>query len=175
MQVNSGRVKSIEGVRGLAALVVLVHHFAVMYYPAYYWGGMERSHYNSIDIWLGQTPLSFFVNGNSGVMIFLVLTGFGTYMICGKGAGAYIKYLVLRYIKLLILAVFASVFVWLLFCTDLTFFQDIIGELRTPWFDNWNPQTYSYTSLLKENPIVSLHITILYGPWNIFYGEHLFV
>lgn len=156
MQSNMGRLKRVEGIRGFASIIVFVHHFAVMFYPAFYWGGIERSHCNGMDIWVGQTPLSFVINGNSGVMIFLTLVGFGTYMVCEKGTKSYAKYIVLRYVKLLLLAIAASAFVLVLFRMNLTFFQDIIGEIYTPWFDNWNPLEVDYLTLLKENPLVSL-------------------
>lgn len=79
------RVKALDGIRGIAAIMVFFSHFAVMFYPAFYWSNKEISHCNDIDFFIGQTPLSFLCNGNSGVMIFLMLTGFGSYMIGSGG------------------------------------------------------------------------------------------
>lgn len=79
------RVKALDGIRGLAAIMVFFSHFAVMFYPAFYWSDKDISHCNNIDFFIGQTPFSFLCNGNSGVMIFLMLTGFGSYMIRGGG------------------------------------------------------------------------------------------
>lgn len=84
------RKKSIEGIRGTATIMVYLSHFAVMFYPAFYWGGRGRSHCNGMDILIGQTPLSFILNGNSGVMLFLMLNGFCTYLVCCQG-GMYIQ------------------------------------------------------------------------------------
>ena len=150
------RLKSIEGIRGIATLMVFFSHFAVMFYPAFYWGGTERSHCNDFDIWIGQTPISFFLNGNSGVMIFLILTGFGTYMLCCKSMKDCARYISLRYFKLFILTFIASASVWLLFKWDLVFALDIDEELLTPWFGNWNPMEDSYFSLVLQNPLESL-------------------
>lgn len=36
------RIKSIEGLRGCAALIVLISHLIVMYYPAAYWEAAEK-------------------------------------------------------------------------------------------------------------------------------------
>lgn len=81
----SKRIKSLEGVRGMAAIMVYFSHFAVMFYPAFYWSDKNISHCGGVDLLIGQTPFSFLLNGNSGVMIFLILTGIGTYMMRGGG------------------------------------------------------------------------------------------
>lgn len=33
------RIPCVEGVRGLASVLVLFSHIGVMFYPAFYWGG----------------------------------------------------------------------------------------------------------------------------------------
>lgn len=171
------RLECIEGMRGFAAIIVFMHHFAVMFYPAFYWGGEEKSHCNGIEIWIGQTPFAFLLNGNSGVMLFLMLVGFGTYMVCRRGVNAYRRYLVLRYFKLVFLAIIASAFVWILLRANLTFYQDVIGEIYTPWFDNWNPKELNYFSILKENPLISLqkYNNTLWTMQYIFMGSILCV
>lgn len=35
------RINSLEGLRGIAVLMVLFNHLGVMFYPAYYWGGQK--------------------------------------------------------------------------------------------------------------------------------------
>lgn len=47
-----------EGIQGCAALIVLMSHLTVMYYPAAYWGE-ELSHSEQyLDIFIGQSPIS---------------------------------------------------------------------------------------------------------------------
>lgn len=36
------RINSLEGLRGIAALMVLFSQLGVMFYPAYYWGTEEK-------------------------------------------------------------------------------------------------------------------------------------
>lgn len=147
----SKRIKSLEGVRGMAAIMVYFSHFAVMFYPAFYWSDKNISHCGGVDLFIGQTPFSFLLNGNSGVMFFLILTGIGTYMMRGG-----VKNLTLRYIKLLVIALFSSLPVYILFQLNLTYYQQIENILLTPWFGGWNPIEKSYLSLLMANPLSSL-------------------
>ena len=35
------RIGSLEGLRGLAIVMVLFSHLGVMFYPAFYWGGQS--------------------------------------------------------------------------------------------------------------------------------------
>lgn len=37
------RINSLEGLRGIASLLVLFNHLGVMFYPAYYWGGQNST------------------------------------------------------------------------------------------------------------------------------------
>lgn len=94
------RINSLEGLRGIAALMVLFNHLGVMFYPAYYWGAEEiGGHCEFIEYYLGQTPLSFLFAGHSAVMIFFVLTGFGSFMVCDKGRAQCVKYASLRFLN----------------------------------------------------------------------------
>lgn len=131
------RIRNIEGMRGIAALIVLFSHLTVMYYPAAYWGSETLSHNNNADIFIGQSPLSVFFAGNSAVMIFLILTGFGTYFVHEKGKHAIIKFATLRFFKLTIPVVLSSLMVWLIFAFNLTFYENIIEGTGTLWFGDW--------------------------------------
>ena len=55
--------------------MVVLNHLIVVFLPAVYWG----SEGSTVELFLGETPLNFFLNGDSGVGIFLAITGYGTY------------------------------------------------------------------------------------------------
>lgn len=66
------RINSLEGLRGIATLMVLFSHLGVMFWPSFYWGGPEgvESHWAFAEYYFGQTPFGFALSGHSGVMIF---------------------------------------------------------------------------------------------------------
>ena len=83
------RLKSIEGLRGICAIVVVISHFVVAFYPAAYWGNSSMSHINNgMDVKMSQSPFSIFYAGNLAVCIFFVICGFGitiSYFTDGNG------------------------------------------------------------------------------------------
>lgn len=72
---NSNRVYWVDGVKGLACLLIFLHHFSVGFYPASYFGETQTVH-SAFDLAFSQSPFSFFCNGNFLVHIFCLLSGF---------------------------------------------------------------------------------------------------
>lgn len=69
------RVHYLDGLRGLACLIVVFSHYLFAFYPAAHLGDPTVSH-SDFDLFLAKTPLNLFYNGNFGVCIFFVLSGF---------------------------------------------------------------------------------------------------
>lgn len=63
------RIKWLDGLKGLAAIGVMTHHFLLAFLQSTYSGEEVTAHISpEFEHWFAQTPLSVFVNGN-----FLVL------------------------------------------------------------------------------------------------------
>lgn len=151
-----GRVKSIEGCRGLAAIIVLITHFIVMFYPAVYWG-REYTHWRQgLDYLLGQQlPVPA---AESGVLLFMIITGFGTYIAIDSANIDIRKYLFLRYFKLLVLTLLGAIPTILMLQGGLIFVPDILGSINTPWLYGWPPQEIDFWHNLLHSPLSSLMI-----------------
>ncbi len=72
---NKDKLKFLDGIRGLMALLVVVNHFVVIYYPQMYFPQSAETIGGKLALF-ATTPLSVFVNGNVAVQYFFVLTGF---------------------------------------------------------------------------------------------------
>jgi peptidoglycan/LPS O-acetylase OafA/YrhL len=71
------KLKSLEAVRGLAALSVVVYHLIFEFYPAMVNGDHGVSHMPySIELFFAKSPLYILYSGNFAVCIFFVLSGF---------------------------------------------------------------------------------------------------
>jgi peptidoglycan/LPS O-acetylase OafA/YrhL len=115
---KANRFLELEGLRGLAALVVVVYHMILMFYPGIAYGNsptLAPVHNSRIENILYGNPLNVFLSGGFAVAIFFVLSGFvlsigffqtGNYSIVKKLASK-------RYVRLMLPAL-ASV---LLACT----------------------------------------------------------
>ncbi|MCI0158190.1 acyltransferase [Leifsonia shinshuensis] len=71
------RLSALDGLRGVAALIVVVHHVSLLYPPiaATYMGG-QTPHPGSISWWLTYSPLKLLTAGPEAVIVFFVLSGF---------------------------------------------------------------------------------------------------
>src|SRR5271154_1701910 len=71
------RVRSLDGLRGIAALVVVVHPSMltsrVLAAPFY---GQPGGHFPAFSWWLTYTPLHLVWAGSEAVVVFFVLSGF---------------------------------------------------------------------------------------------------
>jgi peptidoglycan/LPS O-acetylase OafA/YrhL len=171
------RIKSIEGLRGLATIMVMFSHIGVMFYPAFYWldtsRGGYQNHLGNWDVWIGESPLGFILNGNTGVVLFLMITGFGSYQVFCKGERAVEKYVILRYFKLLILEIVGTIGIVVMQYIGCIFYSDAAEISDTPWLGEFNLEDYNYWKMLLENPMDSLSIYngVLWTMKYIFIGS----
>jgi peptidoglycan/LPS O-acetylase OafA/YrhL len=74
---ESTRKTYLEGLRGLAALVVFFHHFITLFYPEAISYTTETPHTHSrVMAWLRESPLRGLYDGNFAVCVFFVLSGY---------------------------------------------------------------------------------------------------
>jgi len=73
----SERLSHLDGLRGIAALLVVIHHFMVAFYPASYSGTLNDIHTRfQLEQLSHNTPLGIVINGGLAVAIFLLLSGY---------------------------------------------------------------------------------------------------
>ena len=72
------KVKYLDGLRGLASLMVAISHFLLAFYPATFTGQLSQAHinFNNIESFFSYSVISVFTNGNFAVYIFFVMSGF---------------------------------------------------------------------------------------------------
>lgn len=74
----SAKLASLEGLRGIASLSVVFHHFFYGFLPALIWGaaGSKGLIFPQLEETIAQTPLSLLWNGDFAVMIFFVMSAY---------------------------------------------------------------------------------------------------
>ncbi len=73
---QKGKIGYLEGIRGIAAFLVFLHHFFLAFYPSYYDGSPATAHLGGIELGYYASPLSFLTNGRFCVAVFFVLSGY---------------------------------------------------------------------------------------------------
>ncbi len=68
----------LDGVRGIAMIIVVFHHFGLAFFPAINYLNPEKIHLGNggAELLIAKTPLNLFFNGGFAVSIFFVLSGF---------------------------------------------------------------------------------------------------
>nr|WP_027871887.1 acyltransferase family protein [[Eubacterium] cellulosolvens] len=70
------RIEWLDGLKGLACMLVFAHHYMLAYFSAAYFGLERESRLRGIDTYLSTSPLGVFLNGNFQVCIFLLIAAF---------------------------------------------------------------------------------------------------
>jgi Predicted acyltransferases len=114
------KVRYLDGLRGVAAFIVVLHHFAAAFYPAAYLG-LDLAQHSPFEPWLLTTPLGLLIAGNFSVCIFFILSGFVlTNSFFRSGDGKSLSSLaVRRYFRLLPPVIVSGFAGWLLMTLDL--------------------------------------------------------
>lgn len=136
-----GKIRYLDGLRGLAAFVVVVHHFVLAFYPALFFGFNTQTHLgDGFELFMSGSIFNILYNGNFAVCIFFVLSGFVlSHKFFLKGDNEIItESAVKRYVRLA-LPVAASVFLaFILIKTSFFYNKSLSGVSGSSWFhDFW--------------------------------------
>jgi peptidoglycan/LPS O-acetylase OafA/YrhL len=140
------KIKYLDGLRGLAALIVVLSHFVVVFYPALYTGEASEVHFVSeLEVVIAGTPLNLLYNGNFAVCIFFILSGYVlTYRFFrDKDTETLKSGAFRRYIRLLVPVLFSNLVALILMKASL-FYNVQAGSITK--------STFMFTELWKFNP-----------------------
>jgi peptidoglycan/LPS O-acetylase OafA/YrhL len=70
------KITYLDGLRGIAAVNVMIMHFFVVLAPAMIYGNQTPSNLGNIELIFSSTPLGLIGAGNFSICIFFVLSGF---------------------------------------------------------------------------------------------------
>ena len=70
------KITYLDGLRGIAAVNVMIMHFFLVLAPAMVYGNQTPSHLGNLDLIFSSTPLGLIGAGNFSVCIFFVLSGY---------------------------------------------------------------------------------------------------
>src|ERR1700741_4157400 len=107
---DARRLHQLDGLRGIAALTVVVFHYLSAFVPALTPDQTKNPH------WLSDTPLAVTFNGPFAVVVFFVLSGFVVSK-AALGQGPLPLTIALRYLRLTIPMLVSVLLAWLLLTT----------------------------------------------------------
>lgn len=134
MEKKAAHIGWIDGVKGIACLLIFVYHFILAYFPATYYGEVVPWHY-AWESSLYSNPIMFLVNGNFWVCVFCLISGFlVSYRVLDKGLGSAPAMIVKRYLRLSLPVFFVSLMVYVMM--KLQVFSNIAATqiTQSPWY-----------------------------------------
>lgn len=143
---NKTRVLALEGVRGIAAIIVVIFHVLISFFPAvYYSPTMGTFAVSGFERFVYSTPLYAPINGRFAVAVFFILSGFvlsvGYFSASSKKDAnrKNVNQALKRYWRLMIPALGSVLLAWMIVSLGLNFNQQsyaITGSLRL--HSSWN-------------------------------------
>jgi len=148
------KIIHLEGLRGIAAIIVILSHFVVGFYPALYNGNTEEMHTESkIESTIYDTPLNLPYAGNFAVCIFFVISGFvlSNRFFLTQNKKTIIEMAIRRYFRLLLPVLFSIVLAYVLLKSSL-FFNIEVGEIThsTWWLSKFYNFSANFIGMLKQ-------------------------
>lgn len=165
------RLIYLDGLRGIAALMVVLSHFVVGFLPMLYFQGAFNSYgYASFVEYITKSPIIILFSGNLAVCIFFVLSGFvlSVGLIENKRQVNFLSLLIKRYVRLVIPIIASVLFACFLLKNGL-FFNQEVGLLTqsTNWLVKFYLMEPSWLYALKSG------ILVTFDPAQTMYNEVL--
>lgn len=139
---NGGRLASLDGLRGIAAAVVMVYHLSLVARPF-----LDTKTTGDAWWWLTHTPLKLFTAGTESVLVFFVLSGLVVAIPALKGGFGWLGYYGGRMLRLY-LPVWASLGLAAALIAFLP--RDPASVTADSWLVNANSTALSGTRFLQE-------------------------
>lgn len=117
MRRSTGKIEAVEGIRGIACLMVFLSHLSSTFAPAMH-TGVQGQAKTPIDIFLHNTPFAFWYSGVAAVGIFFVLSGFILSFCVLENDNPSLsasKLAVKRYFRLMLPALFSCIIAYVIF------------------------------------------------------------
>ncbi|HIE6477079.1 acyltransferase family protein [Serratia marcescens] len=108
-------INSADGLRGAACIAVVLSHMVLTFFPFMHGGDVPN---NSVEVFIFNSPFSFFYSGTAAVYIFFTLSGVvltASFERSINKKHALISFIIKRYIRLMIPVLTSCVFGYLVF------------------------------------------------------------
>lgn len=145
------KIGYLEGLRGIASLIVVFHHYMCAFYPAMVFGAGAAFHIGPIEARFAASPLNVLYNGGFAVCIFFVLSG---YVLTNRYFRIRQRDLVTssavrRYVRLMIPTLFTVIVAYLLSTANL-YYNGLASNITgSTWLASANSYTAGFMDTLK--------------------------
>lgn len=156
------RIGWVDGLKGLACVLMFCHHFALVFFPATFYGPWAISHLGGVDTYLAQSPLGVVLNGNFLLTVFCMLSAFvlSLQILTLEDKSRLGSVVAKRYFRLMPPLFGVGLVVWVFLRFGLFSNAAVVEATGSPWAGLYYQGTLSFREFLE---------TALVKVW--FYGD----
>ncbi|MBO5891499.1 MAG: acyltransferase [Oscillospiraceae bacterium] len=145
------RIDWVDGLKGIACILMFCHHFALIFFPATFYGQWVSTRLYGIDTRLAQSPLGVFLNGNFLLAVFCMLSALVlSLQILRKPDPARLGAVVAkRYFRLMPPLFGVGLVVWAFLRYGLFTHAGVVEATGSPWADLYYQGTMSFRQFLE--------------------------
>lgn len=166
------RIFYLDGLRGLAAFMVLLAHLMISVYPAVV-TFLPREMHAPFEVTVGLSPFAVLWTGNFGVCIFFVLSGYVLSDFCQRTTLSFPAQLARRYCRLAFPMLLTSTLAWALLHAGLYNNLIVSKEItHSGWLGAWYNFDPQVLKMLREslvNAFVRAHAKYNCNLWSMHY------
>lgn len=152
MHQSNDRIDWLDGTKGILCLLIFVHHFLLIFFPAIHFGESVPSYLHGVDTYLSQSPLSVLFNGNYMVALFCVISAvvISRNIMCMQDKSKLANTVAKRYFRLM-LPLIGIGFVTYLFSQFGLFSNVEVGALvKSPWAVAFYKEPISFSNFISS-------------------------
>lgn len=149
---GSRKIIHLEGLRGLAAMQVVMLHFVTTFYPTLHLGTKAAIH-NAYEAWAGVTPFNLIYAGDFAVCIFFYLSGYvlSTGYFIKQDRSVIISSSARRYFRLTIPVLVSCIIAYFLLTYGLFYNKKAVTlTLSHGWLDTFYRMKPDFSYMLQE-------------------------
>ncbi len=154
ISIPNNKIKYLDGLRGLAALIVVVHHFLLGFYPGHLTGNSYETHLGdgAFEMYISKSPWNILAGGNFAVCVFFVLSGYVlTKKLQEKETNFILFYSVKRYFRLFLPVTFTILLSHILLSCSLNYSLEAGVIAKSDWwFRTFCASKPSFDYLIKS-------------------------
>jgi peptidoglycan/LPS O-acetylase OafA/YrhL len=149
VQISAGRSTHLDGLRGVAAFVVVLQHVAIAYDFAFYNGAVKPGH-AAWHAWLGGWPFMLIFAGNYSVCVFFALSGYVLASSFNRTTLSAVALTAKRALRLGIPILAVTLFAWALAASGLIFNAEVQPITQSWWMGMQTPPAAGIATALRD-------------------------
>lgn len=148
---DNNKINFLEGIKGIAAIIVIIYHLLSAVYPALVNGSNVIGNHGIWYVIIGSSPLNIFYDGNLSVAFFFIISGYVlSYKYFKNNSYSIKETFIKRYFRLMP-SIAISIFISYIFMKFRLFFNIEVSKITgSVWLGQFYQFNCNFIEMIKE-------------------------